>query len=160
MGNQRTLTIIATLFLLTGVSAQAQRPQMPPHQDVKAQRVATQADSLASILERCWRAEEIGSSRNADFQQDVGLFRGEVRLHWCRTTLEARGPVERRGKRNYLARIDSLTLHLRTDSITAELRERAGEPARLIVNGHVVPADWWRAGSRERVLRLTRIPLL
>jgi hypothetical protein len=160
MRNRLTRTIIATLFLLTGVSAQAQQSPTRPHQGLKAHRVTPKADSLASILERCWRAEEIGSSRNADFQQEVGLFRGEVRLRWCRATLEARGPVQRRGERNYLARIDSLTLHLKTDTITAELRERAGGQPRLIVNGHAASADWWPAGSRERVLRLARIPLL
>jgi hypothetical protein len=116
-------------------------------------------ETLASILERCWRAEELKSKRNTDFHQDAGLFRGEVRLRWCRTSLEARGPVERRGNRDYLAHIDSLTLRLSTDTINAELRERAGEPPRLTVNGHAARADWWRAGSRERVLRLARVPL-
>lgn len=135
-------TIIATFLLLATSSA-------PPRQ----------SPTLASILERCWRAEEIKSSRNRDYDQDVGLFRGEVRLRWCRTSLEVRGPVARGGKRGYLASIDSLTLRFSTDTITVELRERAGEPPRLLVNGHAANADWWRAGSRERVLRLARVPL-
>jgi hypothetical protein len=160
MGNTISHAIVATLFLLTGACAHAQQAPAQAHQELMTHPVTPQADSLAFILERCWRAEEIGSSRNANFEQDVGLFRGEVRLRWCRTTLDARGPVERRDKRYYLSRIDSLTLHLKTDTITAELRERAGEPPRLIVNGHLAPADWWRAGSRERVLRLARVPLL
>jgi hypothetical protein len=159
MGNLLTRTIIATLFVLTTTLAQAQQSPSKPVQDLKS-HVTVPGDSLASILERCWRAEEIGSSRNADLQEDAHLFRGEVHLHWCRTTLQARGPIERRGKRNYLARIDSLTLHLKTDTINAELRERAGEPPRLMVNGHPASASWWTAGSRERVLRLARVPLL
>ena len=157
MANPLSRTIIAALFLLATPPAQAHQS---PAQDLKSHLMTVPTDSLASILERCWRAEEIGSNRNTDLQEDASLFRGEVRLHWCRATLEARGPIERRGKRSYLTRIDSLTLHLKTDTITAELRERAGEPARLIVNGHVAPAEWWRAGSRERVLRLARVPLL
>ena len=155
MGKLLARVIIATFFLATAC-AHAQQSQA----DLNSRRIAASADSLASILERCWRAEEIGSSRNADFSQDVGLFRGKVSLRWCRTALEARGPVERRGNRDYLARIDSLTLHLKTDTIDAELRERAGGPPRLMVNGHAASADWWLAGSRERVLRLARVPLL
>ena len=154
MGNLIARTIIATFLLLPSASAQAQQSQTQPRED------------LASVLERCWRAEEIKSSRNTDFSkrntdfdQDEGLFRGEVHMRWCRTSLEARGPVGRRGTRDYLARIDSLTLHLSTDTIKAELRERAGEPPKLMVNGHAAAADWWRAGSRERVLRLARVPL-
>jgi len=150
---------IATLLALIGASAHGQQSSTPPHQNQNSQLTAS-VDTLASILERCWRADEIGSSRNADFSQDVGLFRGKVSLRWCRTTIEARGPVERRGKRDYLTRIDSLTLHLKTDTIDAELHERAGEPPRLVVNGRAANADWWSAGSRERVLRLARVPLL
>jgi hypothetical protein len=154
MENLLPRTIIAMFLLLTSASAHTQQTPTQAVQDV------------ASILERCWRADEIKSSRgsdfssrNTDFDQEVGLFRGEVHMRWCRTSLEAWGPVERRGKRKYLARIDSLTLHLSTDTITAELRERAGEPPRLTVNGHPANADWWRAGSRERVLQLARVPL-
>jgi hypothetical protein len=143
MGNLPARTIIATFFLATAC-VHAQQPLTQPRQDLK----------------RCWRAAEIGSSRNADFSQDVGLFRGTVTLRWCRTTIEARGPVERRGKRDYLASIDSLTLHLKTDTIDAELRERAGERPRLMVNGHSANADWWDSGFRERVLRLAHVPLL
>jgi hypothetical protein len=149
---------IATL-ILAGATAHGQQSSTLSHQNQNSHLTAS-VDTLASILERCWRADEIGSSRNADFSQDVGLFRGKVSLRWCRTTIEARGPVERRGKRDYLSRIDSLTLHLKTDTIDAELRERAGEPPRLMVNGHAANADWWRAGSRERVLKLARVPLL
>jgi hypothetical protein len=159
MGNLPARTIIATFFLATAC-VHAQQPLTQPRQDLKVHEVTIPADSLASILERCWRAAEIGSSRNADFSQDVGLFRGTVTLRWCRTTIEARGPVERRGKRDYLASIDSLTLHLKTDTIDAELRERAGERPRLMVNGHSANADWWDSGFRERVLRLARVPLL
>jgi len=155
MGNLLARTIIATFFLATACAHTQQSPK-----ELNFRRLAAPADSLASILERCWRAEEIGSSRNVDFSQDAGLFRGKVSLRWCRTTLEARGPVERRANRDYLARIDSLTLHLKTDTIDAELRERAGEPPRLVVNGRAASADWWLAGSRERVLRLARVPLL
>ena len=160
MANPLSRTIIAALFLLATPPAQAQQSQAQSPQDLKSHLQTVPADSLASILERCWRAEEIGSNRNTDLQEDASLFRGEVRLRWCRTTLEARGPIERRGKRSYLTRIDSLTLYLKTDSITAELRERAGEPPRLMVNGHAENANWWRAGSRARVLRLARVPLL
>ena len=159
MLNLSARAIVAT-FLLTGACAQAQQSSSASHRDGRSPYVTASVDSLASILERCWRAEEIGSNRNTDFSQDVGLFHGEVRLRWCRTTLEARGPVELRGKRSYLTRIDSLTLHLRTDSMTAVLEERTGEPVRLIVNGRPANADWWTAGSRERVLRLARVPLL
>jgi hypothetical protein len=160
MDNAIRRTIVATLILLTGACAHAPQSLAQTHQDQTAHPVTQQVDSLASIFERCWRAEEIGASRDVSFQQDVGLFRGEVRLHWCRATLEVSGPVERRANRDYFARIDSLTLHLRTDTIIAELRERAGEPSRLTVNGHAAKADWWRGGSRERVLRLARVPLL
>jgi hypothetical protein len=137
------------------VPSQQQASNQPSAHDVSIQ----EEETLPATLERCWRAAEIGSNRNADFQQDVGLFRGEVRLKWCRTTLEARGPVERRGKRNHLVRIDSLVVRLWTDRTTAELRERRGEPAKLIVNGQTVDAAWWQSGSRERVLSLSRIPL-
>ncbi len=149
MGNLLSRAITATFLLQTAAFA-AQAQQSTPESP----------QTLASILERCWRAEEIGSNRNTDFSQDIGLFRGEVRLRWCRTSLEARGPVERRGHRDYLVRIDSLTLRLRTDTITAELRERSGQPPQLIMNGKTAAADWWRAGSRERVLRLARVPRL
>jgi hypothetical protein len=128
--------------------------------------VALQPDTIGAILERCWRAEEIKaghssnfSTSNANFDQKVGLFRSEVHLRWCRASLEARGPVERRGKRDYLARIDSLTLHLHTDTINLELRERPGEPTQLVVNGRAATTEWWRTGSRERVLRLAGVPL-
>jgi hypothetical protein len=157
MGNLLSRTI-ATLLLMTGGSVHGQQATKQPQQSQKSYLTAT--DTLASILERCWRAEELGSSRNADFSQDVGLFRGKVSLRWCRTSIEARGPVDRRGERDYLTRIDSLTLHLKTDTIDAELHERAGDPPRLIVNGHAANADWWSAGFRERVLRLARVPIL
>ena len=100
MGNLLARTIIATFFLATACAHAQQSPK-----ELNSRRLAAPADSLASILERCWRAEEIGSSRNVDFSQDAGLFRGKVSLRWCRTTLEARGPVERRANRDYLARI-------------------------------------------------------
>ena len=170
MGNPFPL-IIATLLLLAA-SAQAQQSPTPPVQNRQSHDMSARiklqlpADSLASILERCWGVEEIKSShstnfssRNSDFDQAVGLFQGEVRRRWCHTSVEARGPVERLGKREYLARIDSLTLRLSTDTITAELHERAGELPRLTVNGRAASADWWLAGSRERVLRLARVPL-
>lgn len=158
MGSLLSRTI-ATLLLLTSASAHGQQssPQSPQNEKL---HLTVPADTLAAILERCWRADEIGSSRNADFSQDVGLFRGKVSLRWCRTTIEARGPVERRGKRDYLTRIDSLTIHLKTDTIDAELRERAGEPPRLMLNGHAASVDWWDAGFRQRVLKLARAPLL
>ncbi|MFN2637733.1 MAG: hypothetical protein ABR585_11955 [Gemmatimonadaceae bacterium] len=149
MSNLLARTIIATLLLAAA--------------PVPAQQSPTQApQDLPSILERCWRAAEIKSNRSTNFDQDAGHFRGEVRLRWCQTSLVAFGPVERRGSRgsrSRFVRIDSLTLHLRTDTITAQLRERAGDAPRLIVNGHAVAADWWLAGSRERVLRLARVPL-
>jgi hypothetical protein len=141
MGHHRAQTLATFLLLATSAA--------PPQQ----------SPTLASLIERCWRAEEIKKSRNRDYDQDAGLFRGAVRMRWCRTALEVRGPVARGGKRGYLARIDSLTLRFSTDTITAELRERAGEPPRLVVNGRAANADWWRAASRERVLRLARVPL-
>lgn len=158
MGSLLSRTI-ATLLLLASASARGQQssPQSPQNEKL---HLTVPADTLAAILERCWRADEIGSSRNADFSQDVGLFRGKVSLRWCRATIDARGPVVRRGKRDYLTRIDSLTLHLKTDTIDAELHERAGKAPRLVVNGHPTNADWWTAGFRERVLSLARVPLL
>ena len=154
MKNPLSRTICATLLLLTSAA-------------VPGQQAPTQSDQdVASILERCWRAEEIKSSHNSNFSsrntnldQRVGLFHGEVRMRWCRTSLEARGPVERGGNRDYLARIDSLSLRFSTDTIKLELRERAGEAPSLTVNGQPANADWWHAGSRERVLRLARVPL-
>jgi hypothetical protein len=150
---------VAILLVLIGVSAHGQQPAAQPQQSPKS-NPTTATDTVASILERCWRADEIGSNRNVDFSQDVGLFRGQVSLRWCRTSIEARGPTERREKRDYLARIDSLTLHLKTDTIDAELRERFGAPPRLMVNGHAANPDWWVAGFRERILKLARVPLL
>jgi len=166
MSNVLATTVIATFLLLRGAAAQTQRSPLQPRQELRSHDVTLQPDTIAAILERCWRAEEIKaghstsfSSSNTDFDQVVGLFRGEVHLRWCRTSLEAQGPVEHRGKRDYLARIDSLTLRLQTDTITLEVRERAGEPTRLMVNGHAATSDWWRAGSRERVVRLAGVPL-
>jgi hypothetical protein len=167
MSNLLATTIIATFLLLRGASAQTERSPMQPRQEARPQNVALQPDTIAAVLERCWRAEEIKaghstsfSSSSSNFDQVVGLFRGDVHLRWCRTSLEAWGPVEHHGKRDYLARIDSLTLRLQTDTIILELRERADEPTRLMVNGHAATTDWWRAGSRERVLRLAGVPLL
>lgn len=145
---------VATFLLVTSASVPAQQNPTQAAQDV------------ASMLERCWRAEEIKSSHNSNFSsrntnldQRTGLFHGEVRMRWCRTSLEARGPVERGGNRDYLARIDSLSLRFSTDTLKVELHERAGEAPSLTVNGQPANADWWRAGSRERVLRLARVPL-
>jgi len=165
MENLIARNIIAMLVLPVMACAQARHTSPPPLQDRQSNETAAevsfgdQAETLASILERCWGAPEIKSSRNTDFDQDAGVFRGEMRRRWCRTSLDAWGPVERRGKRDYLARIDSLTLRFSNDTITAELRERAGGQPRLTMNGHDASADWWRAGSRQRVLRLAQIPL-
>ena len=165
MENLIARNIIAMLMLPVMACAQARHTSQSPLQDRQSNETAAevsfgdQAETLASILERCWGAPEIKSSRNTDFDQDAGVFRGEVQRRWCRTSLDAWGPVERRGKRDYLVRIDSLTLRFSNDTITAQLHERAGEQPRLMVNGHEVSADWWRAGSRQRVLRLARIPL-
>lgn len=120
---------------------------------------SSSAERLPTLLERCWRAAEIKSSRNADFDQDRGRFHGEVRLRWCHTSIEAYGPVVRRGSRSYLTNIDSLTLRFTTDTITALLRD-GPRGVQLIVNGHDGNAAWWRAGTRERVLRFSRAPLL
>lgn len=118
-----------------------------------------QAETLASLLQRCWGAAEIKSSRNTDFDQDTGVFRGEIRRRWCRSSVQAWGPVERRDKLDYLTRIDSLTLRYSNDTLSAELNERAGQEPRLTVRGRAASADWWQAEFRERVLRLAQLPL-
>jgi hypothetical protein len=158
MGNVLS-RIAAIMVVVAGSSAHGQQSAMQPHPDPKPNAAVT-ADTLTSILERCWRADEIGSNRNVDFSQNVGLFRGQVSLRWCRTSMEAWGPVERRGKRDYFTRIDSLSLHLKTDTIDAKLREGSGGPPRLIVNGRAANADWWVGPFRERILKLARVPLL
>ena len=165
MENLIARNIIAMLMLPVMACAQARHTSPSPLQDRQSNETAVevsfgdQAETLASMLERCWGAPEIKSSRNSDFDQGAGVFRGEMRRRWCRTSLDAWGPVERRGKRDYFARIDSLTLRFSNDSITAELHERAGEQPRLTVNGHAAAVDWWRAGSRQRVLRFAQVPL-
>lgn len=151
--------IVTIMVVVIGSSAHGQPPAMQPPTDPKANPSVT-ADTLTAILERCWRADEIGSNRNVDFSQNVGLFRGQVSLRWCRTSMEAWGPVERRGKRDYFTSIDSLSLHLKTDTIDANLRERSGGPPRLMVNGRATNAGWWVRPFRERILKLARVPLL
>src|SRR5882762_7495070 len=97
--------IIAVLMLPVMACAQGRRTSPSPLQDRQSNEAAAevsfgdQAETLASILERCWGAPEIKSSRNTDFDQGAGVFRGEVQRRWCRTSLDAWGPVERRGKR-------------------------------------------------------------
>jgi hypothetical protein len=124
----------------------------------------TQAPDLPTLLQHCWGNKEIKTSRNTSFEQDKGFFRGEVQRRWCHTSLEAWGRVTERGtrgrsNRDFLSRIDSLTLHFSTDTINAELKQRTGENARLVVNGKPANADWWSAATRERILRLARVPL-
>jgi hypothetical protein len=165
MENLIARIIIAALMLPVMACAQAGHTSPSPLQGRQANEMAAevsfgdQTETLAALLERCWGAPEIKSSRNTDFDQDGGVFQGEVRRRWCHTSLDAWGPVERHGKRDYFARIDSLALRFSNDTITAQLHERAGEQPRLTVNGHEASADWWRAGSRERVLRLAQVPL-
>ena len=165
MENLIARIIIAALMLAVMPGAPARHTSLPPLQGRQADAMAAevsfedQTETLAALLERCWGAPEIKSSRNTDFDQGAGVFQGEVRRHWCHTSLHAWGPVERHGKREYLARIDSLALRFSNDTITAQLHDRAGEQPRLTVNGHEASADWWRAGSRDRVLRLAQVPL-
>jgi hypothetical protein len=158
--------IMTTFILLPVAAALAQQSRNHPAQDAPPRSASAQPETLAAILERCWAVEEIKSghsssfsSHDTNFDQRVGLFSGQVHRRWCSSSLEANGPVKHGAKRDYLTRIDSLTLRLSTDTITAELQERAGQAPRLTVNGRIANSDWWRAGSRERVLRLARVPV-
>jgi hypothetical protein len=141
--------------------AEARRGEVEGGATIRLVASQRSAASLPDLLERCWRDDGIETRRdgNSNFDQRIGHFLAAVRASWCRTSLEARGPVARRGNRDYLTRIDSLTLSLSTDTITATLRERLGEPPRLVVNGKAASADWWRSGTRERLLALARLPL-
>lgn len=123
-----------------------------------------QAPDLPALIEHCWGNKEIKTSRNTAFEQDKGSFHAELQRRWCRTSLQAWGGVTERGargrgNRDFLSRIDSLTLRFSTDTIIAELTQQTGENARLVVNGKPVNADWWSAATRERILRLARVPI-
>jgi hypothetical protein len=127
------------------------------HEDRFVSRRA--GETLPQQLEACWRAEEPNTNRDTNLDQYGSLFHADVRTRWCRATLEASGVLERRAGSDVFTRVDGLTLRFLTDTLELTLQERRGEPTRLMVNGRVMTPDWWTGGSRERVIRLARLPI-
>jgi hypothetical protein len=114
-------------------------------------------ETLPQLLEACWRAEEPGNNRNTDLDQFKGVFHSEVLTRWCRATLDARGPVQGKGRNSALSRIDELTLRFVSKDRRIEIHERAGAPVEVKINSQRSSAPWWTGEYREGVLKLARL---
>lgn len=114
-------------------------------------------ETVPQLLEACWRPEEPGNNRNTDLDQFKGVFHAEILTRWCRASLDARGPVQGKGRNGVLSRVDELTLRFVSRDRSVEIHERAGKLSEAKINGKRASAPWWTGDYRERVLKLARL---